>query len=202
VLVVMTIGAALLGGSCMMCVCVGSRSHTTVPAEPGATRSTAAPGATRSTAAPGAMAICAKLAARGVVSDCEPETDLPKDPKDTASFSTPTNMGGFIMHYPDDASWREATREDLGVQEWRAPKARIKVLPLDVPEPPALAQALRDVLTEAQKGTAPIHLLDKPVPGGAQGGGATCADGTPASCTGRGCCSHHGGLGGGHHRRR
>src|SRR4051812_46831131 len=44
--------------------------------------------------------------------------------------------------------------------------------------------------------------VGKPTPGSPFG---TCADGTPASCMGRGCCSHHGGTGSGkrsHHKKR
>jgi len=66
--------------------------------------------------------------------------------------------------------------------------------------PPRAAAAAPAPPPAKQQPAAASPVQQQPASGSSFG---TCADGTPAHCSGRGCCSHHGGTGSGrsHHKR-
>jgi hypothetical protein len=65
--------------------------------------------------------------------------------------------------------------------------------------PEQSAPAARSTIAPAEPASAPSYVTI-PYPG--NGGGPTlCADGSVSGSSGRGTCSHHGGISGGHHRK-
>lgn len=66
--------------------------------------------------------------------------------------------------------------------------------PVVGPDAPPLPPIVATGRTTTPRPVAPTRAASPPPAAPAPPSGPHCCDGSPARCTGRGCCSHHGGL--------